>query len=152
MPESKSGAAEIMKGAGTTLEAYGQYKDAYAAAQAEYFNADMLEMQALDVLSIGDLEAERARKEGVQVAAAQNVGYAGQNVDVTMGTPAKLVEQTGIESEKNARLIKLDAARKAWGMRAQAAQKRHEADQMRSAGRRRGYSTLIGGIGQQMGG
>ncbi len=148
--ETKKGAGEAMKAGGTALDAYGAYKDAYAAAASEYFNADMLEMQAVDILTLGDVSAAKAQTEGRQVIGAQRAGYAGQGVDVGSGSAFIGQENTAIAAVQDARMVKLDAARKAWALRGQAAQKRDEADQMRSAGRRRAYSTLLSGWGSQM--
>jgi hypothetical protein len=128
---------------GASVSAYGQYKDSQAKAAELQFNADMLDIQATDVLAGGELEATKVLKVGNRMASTQTAGYAGQGVEVGSGTPGRIVEETLRETEVDARQIQLNAARTAWGLRAQASQARYQAEQTKKAGRRTAIATIL---------
>lgn len=151
MAQNETSAGKATTFGGNMMTAYGQYKDAQAVASSMYFDADMLEMQAVDVLQTSELEAERARQAGKDVAGQQLAAQGASGVDVSFGSPAMVRDETFKEAEKDARLIKLNAARAAWGLRAQAAQKRYEGDMAVKAGKRAAISTVLGGVGLAVG-
>jgi hypothetical protein len=128
---------------GAAVSAYGQYKDSQAKAAELQFNADMLDIQASDVLAGGEMDSMKMMKAGKQMASTQTAGYAGQGVEVGSGTPGRIVEQTLRETEVDARQIQLNAARTAWGLRAQASQARYQAEQTKKAGRRAAIATIL---------
>lgn len=118
----------ISSAGGGMLQRYGSFRQAQNKQRAAEFNADMLDLQASDAISRGQLDAQRVRQRGKSILGTQRSGYASQGVDVSSGTAALLADQTGQLAEQDAIRVKLDAMRQAWGLKSQATMMRWEAD------------------------
>ena len=111
------------------ISSYYDWRQAQQAEKAAVFNASMLDLQAQDAISRGELDTTNRRQMGKSILGQQRAGYSGQGVDVSTGTAAEMQEQTGQMAEEDAMRIKLDAMRQAWGLRSQATMMRWEAEQ-----------------------
>ena len=128
--------------AGTALNAYGQVKagkaqQAAAESEAERaeFNAQVAEVQAADALARGR-EEESIFRQGVRgLIGSQRAGFAGQGVKVGVGSAADVVADTAYQGELDARRIRANAEREAWGYQMEAADLRMGADVSRRAGK-----------------
>lgn len=91
----------------------------YAQQQFEA-NVRLADIQAEDARSRGTREASRIIGRGRRIQGKQRAGYAGQGVDVNVGTPATVVQETGATSEMDALTTANNAYREAWGYETQA--------------------------------
>lgn len=117
---------------------------AYQAQQLE-FNARVGELQAEDALARGDREAGAARKAGKQVRGAQRAALAAQGIEVDSGTAATVQDETTAMAEEDARTIRTNAWREAWGFRAQAAGARGEGRMATLSANNQARSTILTG-------
>lgn len=95
-------------------------------------NATMADNSANDAILRGSEEANRARREGRKVAGTQRAVLAGNGVDVKTGVAAALQDETGYFAEADATTIRNNAARAAWGFRAEAQDYRSNAQMARA--------------------
>ena len=136
----------LAQAGGSILQGYGSFRQAQNKQRAAEFNADMLDLQATDAISRGQLETQRVRQRGKSIIGQQRAGYASQGVDVSSGTAAQLADQTGQLSEQDAIRVKLDAMRQAWGLRSQATMMRWEADTNLRDARRSAITGAVFGL------
>lgn len=147
---------------GTILNARGQKKQgdaaqeaANAVAEREEWNAGIAELQAKDAIARGADEESRFRTSVRQLIGSQRAGFAGQGVEVGRGSAADVQADAAFLGELDARQIRLNAARQAWGFQVEAADRRLGADVARrggaaakSASRWAMASTIVGGAAQ----
>ena len=126
------------------IGSYYNFRQGQQAQRSAEFNASMLDLQAQDAISRGELETNKRRQLGKSILGQQRAGYSGQGVDVSSGTAAIMQEQTGALAEEDAMRIKLDAMRQAWGLRSQANMMRWEADQNLKTTRQKSFTDLFG--------
>lgn len=145
--------------AGMGISAYGQYragKAAQAAAESEAqqheFNAQVAELQAEDAIARGRDEESQFRRGVRALIGSQRAGFAGQGVKVGVGSAADVAADTAFLGELDARQIRANAQREAWGFQVEAADRRMAADVARkggraaaSAGKWAAAGTLLGG-------
>jgi len=143
-PEAGAG----MGGMSAIIGGYFDFRQAQIAQRSAEFNANMLDLQAQDAISRGELETTKRRQLGKSILGQQRAGYSGQGVDVSSGTAAILAEQTSQMSEEDAMRIKLDAMRQAWGLRSQASMMRWEADQNLKTTRQKAIVGTVTGAAQ----
>lgn len=75
------------------------------------------EMNAADSLEQGGVQAGRLRQRGSQVLAQQQVAWANNGIEATVGTPADLASATALAAELDAQTAKNNARREALGHR-----------------------------------
>ena len=141
-------AGETSNPLATMISGYFDFRQSQQAQRSAEFNASMLDLQAQDAISRGELETTNRRQIGKSILGQQRAGYSGQGVDVSSGTAAILQEQTGQMAEEDAMRIKLDAMRQAWGLRSQASMMRWEADQNLSTARKKAVAGVVTGVAQ----
>lgn len=120
-------------------QAYSAYQGAkgergqanFAAGVADN-NAVMAEAAAADAIFRGGLEANKARREGAVLAGKQRAQAAASGLDVSVGAPAQIVDETGFLAEQDATTIRNNAARQAWGFRQEAQDYRSSASMSRA--------------------
>jgi hypothetical protein len=100
---------------GQVLNFFAQRSAGNAAKEAGEFNAKVAEMQAVDALARGAEDEERFRMVVKGLIGSQRAGFAGQNVDVGIGSPVDVVADTAYLGELDALTIRNNAAREAWG-------------------------------------
>lgn len=106
--------------AGAGMNIFGQLQAGNAAAAIANQNAALLERQAGDAMARGGEEVDRLRQQVSILMGKQRAGFAGQNVDVNVGSPTHVQEDARWLGEQDAKMIMRNAAREAWGLRAQA--------------------------------
>lgn len=139
------GAAASLVGQG--LQMKGQLDASkYQAAVAER-NARLEEARAADAMYRGNLAAARARHEGHRVEAQQRAIAARSGVDPDVSSTGNVFLQTRANAGVAADFAKASAARAAWLHKRQAADLRHQADQVREAGVLGAVGTGLGMVG-----
>jgi hypothetical protein len=130
---------------GTALDVIGRLKAGEAAKEVNDFNAKVADAQAADALVRGQQDEARFRA-GVRVLiGSQRAGFAGQNVDVTQGSPVHVQADAAFLGELDAQTIKNNAAREAWGYKIEAQNYRMGGDNAQSAARFGAAASAIGG-------
>jgi hypothetical protein len=145
--------------AGTAMNAIGSVKSGNAAARAaeseaqrDEYNAQVAELQAEDAVTRGAEEESRFRTGVRKLIGSQRAGFAGQGVAVGSGSAADVQADAAYLGELDARQIRANAQRQAWGFSVQAEDLRMAADVARkggasakSAGRWGAATSILGG-------
>ena len=153
---------KILKGAGTTMSLYGQYKNDIAAAQKMEFdaqqaanNAELARQDAMLRIEAGQVERANISKQEKQAQADSRVSFAGGNVAVDEGSALDvdiaLAEQAAREREAARDQEKLDVQRlktEEQGLLAESRLKRKAARNARKSAK----LGFIGGNLQEIGG
>lgn len=92
----------------------------YNRAMAEY-DAKQLDDLAVDAIARGETEAQRVGQEGRRIQGEQRAGFAGQGLDVSIGTAADMQVETLALNARDMRTVRLNAMEEARGIRVQAA-------------------------------
>jgi hypothetical protein len=104
------------------------------AGLADY-NAQVAELQALDAVERGAEEESRFRTQIRGAIAAQRVGFAAGNIDVSYGSAVDVQADAAYLGELDALTIRTNAAREAWGYNVQGEDLRRRAQILRQEGR-----------------
>ena len=131
--------------AGTALSTIGAIEQAQAQKDAAEYNAKVAEYAAQDAQQRGEQEAMKARQQASQLRGAQRTTMASRGLDLGVGTPMALLDQTDYFAETDQNTIRNNAAKEAWSKRAQAQGFRNEASSINPM--MSGASTLLTGAG-----
>lgn len=152
--------------AGLVMSAYGAYKQSQAqkkmgqvagdvgeaSAEQQEWNARIAEVQAEDAILRGREQEQQVRLGTKGLIGAQRAGFAGQGLDIGVGSPVSVQGDTAYLGELDALTTRANAAREAWGYKVEAADRRMAADVARRGGqaqaqayRSAANTTLIGG-------
>lgn len=132
--------------ASVASKAYGAYSG-YKAGQANRRAANRM---ADDVEAAADFEANQMQRQLSQLLGAQRtVIAAGQGIDPNTGTARLIREQTQEIGEADIAQVRLNAAREAWGIRAQGSiNARAATNQAIASGIEAGTTLLTRGVDQ----
>lgn len=120
---------------------------ASAMEQVARNNQKMAEYQAQDAQRRGEEEAQAAQRRARGLLGTQRSMMAARGLDLTSGTPAELQMQTEMFGEQDVATSRLNAAREAWAVRADAANQSANARIQARAMRMGGVTSLIGAGG-----
>ena len=109
-------------------------------------NAALADRAAGDSLLRGQFQEGQERLQSDRLEAQQKTGYASANVDVKSGSALAVLSDTSMMSDLDARIIRNNAAREAFGYTSQARQTRRQADITEQTAADQAEGTLIGGI------
>ena len=123
----------ILAGASAAMKAVGDWKSGSAAARAgeaqqrvaesqaglSEYNAQVADLQAQDAIERGAEDESRFRTGVRNMVGKQRTGFAGAGIDVSYGTPVDVVADTAFMGELDARTIRTNAVREAWGFQVQ---------------------------------
>ena len=115
-------------------------------AQQYEFNAGIADLQAQDATQRGLEEEQKFRSQVRGLIGTQRAGFAGQNVSVGDGSAADVQGDTAFLGEQDARKIRANAQREAWGYQVQAEDLRKGADVARKGGQAARAAGTIGAI------
>lgn len=138
----------IMVGAvvgGTVLQTIGQIKSGNAAQELGDYNANVAEQQAVDAVKRGAEDEQKFRLGVKGLIGKQRAGFAGQNVDVGTGSAVDVQADAAYLGELDARTIRVNAAREAYGFKVQAENYRRGGDAAKTASMFGAASTILGG-------
>jgi hypothetical protein len=103
-------------------------------AEVYDFNQKALEYQAVDAVTRGKQVEDLFRQQLKGFIGTQRVGYAGQNVDLSSGSPSEVISDTAYQGEFDALTIRTNAAREAWGYKTEATNLGLQARNLRKLG------------------
>lgn len=131
--------------AGTALQAYSQYQKGKSEAAVADNNAVLVDRQGNDVLNRGEGQARKIEIAGEQIdASARTIQAAGNAVGVSVDN-ARIA--SSLNAAADAEVTRANAAREAWGYKAQAQDLRAQASATRKAGFLGSLGTVLGGAG-----
>lgn len=119
----------------------------YNQAMAEY-DAKQLDDMAVDAIARGEEDARRVGQEGRRVQGEQRTAFAGQGIDVGVGTAADLQRETLDLNARDMRMVRLNAIEEARGIRTQAATTRANGRMGRRQATNQAAGTLLTGGAQ----
>jgi hypothetical protein len=125
----------------SAIEARAQFEQTQLELQAR-----MAEFQAEDVLRRGEKEADLFARQARQVAGTQRVGLAAQGIRIDEGTAAEIQEETAEIAAQQMLTIRNNAWRQAWGLEANAASNRFQAEFSRVGARFASGQALMAGL------
>lgn len=125
---------------------------ATAKLQDAEANQGLADKAAADSMLQGNLQASQILQKGTQVAGAQKVGYVASGVDPSSGTALDAAGQTGYLSELDAKTAENNAAREAWGFKAQSAKFQRQIAEIPIENNERIAGTVLGTVGKIGGG
>ena len=131
--------------------AWSQNQQGKAAKANADINAGRIEQQGADALYRGTGEAGRVKLDTAKLLARQRVIGAGAGVDVGSASLARAGEDAAFMGAIDAEIVKNNAAREAYGYRAQADNVRRGGQAALFAGRVGATSTLLTGAANSWG-
>jgi hypothetical protein len=112
--------------AGTVFSVYSAMQQSQAAQDSANYNAaiqrnnaQIAEYQAKDAVARGDQATEEHMRKVAQLKGTQKASMAARGLDLSEGTPLNILTDTDLFGEIDANTIQTNAAREAWGYRAQ---------------------------------
>lgn len=114
-------------------------------------NAELSEAQAQDALAIGAVNEQRQRAKTKQLIGSQRANLAAQGIDIETGSALDVQTGTAALGEDDALMIRTNAAREAWGYRAQASNYRFGGEVARTTAKQQAVGTLLTGGGKAYG-
>lgn len=138
-------AATLVTGymAADAQKAQGEYN-----AQVAENNATLSRQRADDANAMGTRDMERQAWRTRAIMGQQRAAIAASGLDPTMGTPAEILGESALFGEIDQQNIRLNAARQAWGFRADASNFDNDAMLSRWSGRTQSRMTILGSLGQ----
>lgn len=112
---------------GLAIHGIASFASGQANASRARANASLAEQAAADTLQLGEQKAGKLQLRGEEVMGRQVAAYGHAGVDVSSGTPARVVSQTAMLTALDAEIERNNAARRAWGYREQASAFRRQA-------------------------
>lgn len=135
----------IAGGIGAIKNSQAQREQADYQANQDSFNATVTDLQAADAIARGETDAQNAGIQAAQLKGTQKAAFAGQGVDVSTGSAADLIAETDKMSMLDILTIKNNAAKEAFGYKAQGAGYLNQADITKKAGKSAANTTLLTG-------
>lgn len=113
-------------------------------------NAAIAELQARDALQRGAEEEGMLRERIRGALGTARVAFAGQGVDVAVGSAVDVQASIADAGERDALTIRNNAAREAWGYRVQAVNQRNQGKLAQFKGNVDTFNTILGGLSRTM--
>lgn len=159
------GIAGALMGAGTIIQAYGQYTNLLAESKSLKYrseiaanNATLANMEAVERRSQGNIGYTRYRLFVARQLSRQKTAFAASGVDISGGTPVEVMAGTAATGETEALTSRHNSLMDAWRLRNQASGFEAEssllaerAKQARRQAPLAAFGTLLGGAGSALG-
>lgn len=112
---------------GSLMSGMGAYNQASAAADVAKNNARIAEYQAKDAEKRGEKDVLDMRRKADQFKGQQRVKLAANGLDISYGSAADQLDATDFFAQQNEAIIRSNARKEAWALRAQKGQYQAEA-------------------------
>jgi hypothetical protein len=122
----------------------GSQAQASAAEQVARNNQIMAGYAAADAQRRGEEDAQAVQRRAAQLRGTQRSMMAARGLDLSVGTPAELIDQTDFFGEQDAATARMNARRESWAIRADAANQSAAASAEASRLRSSGFTSLLG--------
>lgn len=130
------------------VSAYAQHQQGAAAAQVGRNNQMMANYAAQDAERRGEEDAIKVRQQADQLKGQQRARMAANGLDLTVGTPAEIQDQTDFFKLQDINTTRFNASREAWADRAQGANYNYQGQAARSQANLGAFSTVLGAAGR----
>lgn len=149
----------VMQVAGLAFTAYSAMQQSAATKDSANYNAavqrnnaQLAEYQAQDAVTRGDKATEDHMRKVAQLKGTQKASMAARGLDLSEGTPLNILTDTDLFGEIDANTIQTNAAREAWGYRAQGSNSTAQANLYKAQADNQnplmaGAGTLLAGAG-----
>lgn len=134
-PKNIGQAALVAQGAGAVVAAYGAYESAQAQrdalqmqAEVARVNQNLAGVQAANRITQGQTESARVALAGAKLKSSQIASMAGRGLDLSEGSPLRLLEDTDLMTGVDVSTAADNAAREAEAIRMQATNYGRNAD------------------------
>lgn len=135
--------ALVIAAAGTAYQVDASNKATDAANEQAAENAKAADAQAKNVEQAGYVQEDRIRQRTRQMLASQRTGFAANNVDMSTGTPMDILGDTAVMGEQDALTVRANAAREAWGLKAQQVGYQNEMSLNTATNKNRNTGTIL---------
>jgi hypothetical protein len=115
-----------------------------AQASADLQNAAYSDAAANDAIKRGAVEEDQQRLATTSAIGTQRAGFAANGIDVNSGTAANIQDDTAQLGEFDALTIRNNAAREAWGYKAQSDTYRQSAKTAVQSAKNNMFGSLLG--------
>jgi hypothetical protein len=129
------------------MAAGSMYQQGQVAQDIAKNNAKMAEYAAQDQTRLGELQAQELSRKGAQLKGQQRSLMAARGLDLSVGTPAEILDQTSFFTETDVNTARYNARRNAWSYRAQGDVMRTEGSAAAKNANLKAFSTLLGTAG-----
>lgn len=140
-----------MQGISGYTQARGQRMAGDAAAAQGETNARLAEQQAHDAEIRGAREQTTSAMKTRALRGQQQVAFAANGIDAGVGSAQDLFGDTALMGAMDRQAIALNAAREAWGYRAQASNYRQQGKLDKWQSRVNSRTTILGTVGNMLG-
>lgn len=127
-------ASAVMQARAAHQSGKAQQGAAESSAQQQEWNARIADVQAQDAITRGREAEGQLRTQTRGLIGSQRAGFAGQGLDISVGSPVDVQGDTAYLGELDAQTLRANAAREAWGYRVEGADRRMAADIARKGG------------------
>jgi hypothetical protein len=134
--------------ASTLMSMKAQSDQASTSAGIARNNATMAEYAAADAQRKGEQDAAAVQRKAASLKSSQRVGAAAHGLDVGYGTAGDLQDQTDFFAQEDVNTVRNNAAKDAWGYRAQGQSYQTQARATEHNGQMAVMGTFLGGAGQ----
>lgn len=129
----------------TGVSAYSAHEQGEAADEAAKANAENAKAKAHVALQNGAIEAAEKKEKARRIASQQAETAASAGLRIDSGTPLALLTETAGLGEYDARIIRNNAQKQAYGYQAEAGIYRMQGDAASAAGKLNAAGTFLGG-------
>jgi hypothetical protein len=143
--------ALIATAAAGTVSAVSSYQQGQVQKQVARNNATMAEYAAQDAERRGELEAQAVQRKASQLKGTQRAMMAARGLDLGVGTPAEILDQTDFFGETDVATTRYNASREAWSNRAQGQDMMQQGKWAARNANMQAFSTLLGTAGSVSG-
>ena len=130
---------------GSILKGVGSVKAGNAAKELGDYNAEVATKRSADAIARGKDEEARFRLGVKSLIGSQRAGFAGQNVDVGIGSAVDVQADAAFLGELDALTIRTNARREAWGYQVEAENFKRGGQNAQNAGRWDAAGSLLSG-------
>lgn len=136
---------------GGLMSAKGQREAGQATQDADYEQAQQLNLESARVREASKEQADKIRKAGRSVQSAARAAYGASGVSVDVGTPAVVEDQIGVDAESDAYATILTGRQQARNLDYQADMTRRHGASAVSAGNAAATASLLSTAGNVYG-
>lgn len=129
------------------MSAAGAYQQGQVQKQVARNNATMAEYAAQDAQRRGEEDAQAIQRKAAGLKGTQRAMMAARGLDLGVGTPAEILDQTDFFAEQDVNTTRYNARRDAWNYRARGQQDMFEGRMAARTANQQAFGSLLGTAG-----
>jgi len=135
----------------TAASVHNQREQAAYEGEVAGYNAKVQDQEAQQATEMGNIAEMEQRQKTQRIIAAQKAAMGSSGIDIGSGSFGKLLDDSYMLGEQDARTIRDNAAKQAWGYRIGAQNTLMQGDMARRAGSANAAGSLLTGAGKTFG-